>query len=209
MSSEVDIVNLALSNLGDSATVDSISPPDGSVQAGKAATLYPIARGQLLQRFPWSFATRRAALQAITNTAQPTSWLYSYTKPSECLLIQAIYPEDYTNDAQNRFVEYEVETLASGAEVIYCNCEAAQIKYTKLVTDTTVYPPLFVVALARLLSAMLAGPLLRGNTGTTVSVNQMKIFEQIEYPNAARADARQRNSNLRTTFVPSAATARL
>jgi hypothetical protein len=209
MANEVDIVNTALGHLGDSATVASISPPDGSAQAGRAAVFYPIARDQMLQRFPWSFATRRATLQAISNSEQPTSWLYSYAKPSGCLQIHNVFPEAHINDGQARYVEYECEILSSGTQVIYSNLANASIKYTAAVTDTTAFPPLFTAALARLLASMLAGPLLRGKTGASVAIDQLKLYTQIDLPAAMRADAMTRKSSLRSTFVPSAIQARL
>ena len=44
MASDVDVCNLALAHLGDEATVASISPPEGSAQAGHCARFYPMAR---------------------------------------------------------------------------------------------------------------------------------------------------------------------
>ena len=44
MATEVDICNIALAHLGDDATIASLSPPEGSAQAEKAARFYPIAR---------------------------------------------------------------------------------------------------------------------------------------------------------------------
>ena len=49
MASEVDICNLALGHLGDNATVASLNPPEGSVQAQHCARFYPIARDALLE----------------------------------------------------------------------------------------------------------------------------------------------------------------
>ena len=60
MSSEVAICNLALAHLGDSATVASIDPPEGSAQSEHCARFYPIARDALLEMHAWKFATRRA-----------------------------------------------------------------------------------------------------------------------------------------------------
>ena len=42
MASEIDIVNLALSRLGDDATVASLYPPEGSAQAEHGARFYPV-----------------------------------------------------------------------------------------------------------------------------------------------------------------------
>ena len=62
MASEVEICNLALSHLGDTATVASSDPPEGSAQAEHCARFYPIARDALLEMQNWKFATRRATL---------------------------------------------------------------------------------------------------------------------------------------------------
>ena len=62
MASETDICNLALARLGDAALVSSISPPDGSAQAGHCAAFYPMVRDYLLERYAWSFSLTRAAL---------------------------------------------------------------------------------------------------------------------------------------------------
>ena len=60
MASEVDICNLALSHLGDTATIASLDPPEGSAQAEHCARFYPIARDSLLEMHAWGFATSRA-----------------------------------------------------------------------------------------------------------------------------------------------------
>ena len=60
MASDVEICNLALSHLGDTATVASIDPPEGSAQAEHCARFYPIARDALLEKHDWSWATRRS-----------------------------------------------------------------------------------------------------------------------------------------------------
>ena len=70
MASEVDICNLALAHLGDSATVASINPPEGSAQAEMCQRFYPIARDSLLEMHNWGFATRRKALAQLNNTSK-------------------------------------------------------------------------------------------------------------------------------------------
>ena len=52
MPSAVTICNLALAHLGDSATVSSIDPPEGSAPAEHCARFYPVALGLLLEAHP-------------------------------------------------------------------------------------------------------------------------------------------------------------
>ena len=58
MATEVDICNMALSFLGDRATVTSINPPEGSAQAEHCARFYPMALNEMLAQARWSFATK-------------------------------------------------------------------------------------------------------------------------------------------------------
>ena len=69
MATETDISNLALSHFGQDASIDSIDPPDGSVEAEHAQRFLPIARDEILEAFPWSFAKRRATLAELVFVA--------------------------------------------------------------------------------------------------------------------------------------------
>ena len=59
MATSVDICNLALSILGDDATVVSITPPAGSDQAGHCARWYPVALRRIGEANPGSVGTKR------------------------------------------------------------------------------------------------------------------------------------------------------
>ena len=56
MASDVDICNEALSHLGDSATVSSINPPEGSAQAEHCARFYPTTLATLFGTPTWAMA---------------------------------------------------------------------------------------------------------------------------------------------------------
>lgn len=182
MASEVDICNLALGHLGDTATVSSIDPPEGSPQAEHCARFYPIARDSLLEMHTWGFATTRSQL-ALIGSSWP-EWRYCYASPSDALnIISILAPQaadDYSVGMQWQNTAYGVpivmqgvytpqpfaqETLESGAVVIYTNQEDAVCRYTRFITDTTIFSPLFVDALAWYLASYLAGPVLKGDVG--------------------------------------------
>src|SRR5437868_3345326 len=97
MSSEVEICNMALSHLGDSATVASIDPPEGSSQAEHCQRWYPIARNALLEMHDWGFATTRALLAEVVS--QFPQWRHSYARPSDCLKVLAVLPADAASDS--------------------------------------------------------------------------------------------------------------
>ena len=186
MASEVDICNLALGHLGDNATVTSINPPEGSAQAEHCARFYPIARDSLLEMHFWNFCMRRINLAALEATWP--EWKYAYAVPNDALNIIAVMPPDANDDYATRFVPtdtpqfahnispviaagryspqpFTVEVLADGNHVLYTNQEKAMLRYTAYVRDTTVFSPLFTMALSWHLASMLAGPIIKGDAG--------------------------------------------
>lgn len=202
MTSEVDLCNLALSHLGDEAQVIAIVPPDGTMQAAHCATFYPIARDAVLQVFPWTFATRRAALAEVVNPVLG-DYRYAYALPNGFLRpIAALYPGvpavDFGAGATDTgSFAYTVESLDDGSLILYTNLQTAYLQYTARVTDTTKFPPLVIVAIARLLASYLAGPILKGDTGTKVAMAHQKIFLEVELPQAMLADARISKRDMR------------
>lgn len=193
MASVIDICNLALSHLGDEAGVISISPPDGTVQAAHCARLYPMARDAVLQAFPWTFAVRRVDLALVTNPGQ--DWTSAYALPADCLQpLAVLYPGAAAvnlgaGESDTGTYPYVLETVAGGAAVLLTNTQTASLRYIARITDTTKFPPLVVLAMARLLAGYLAGPILKGDTGMKVSQAHMKLFEA-EFAEAATVDAR-------------------
>lgn len=194
MASVIDVCNLALSHLGDSAQVIAISPPDGTVQAAHCARFYPLARDAVLQAFPWSFAVRRSDLALVTN-ALGSDWRYAYALPSDCLRpLAALYPglpavDLGAGESDTGSYPHVIESAGDGSLVLYTNTPTAQLRYIGRVTDPTKFQPLVVLAIARLLASYLAGPILKGDTGAKVSLAQAKLFEA-EFAAAAAADAR-------------------
>ena len=176
MASAVDICNLALSRLGDDATVSSIDPAEGSAQAEHCKRFYPMARDVALSKHLWNFATKRAAL-ALLSGVTTAEWQYAYSAPSDILSSSAvinIYPDGSFQDGG---VEYAIETTTANGVVIYTNVENAYIRYISKVTDTTRFTIEFVDALSYLLASYLAGPVLKGEMGMKISVDMLKMFK--------------------------------
>lgn len=196
MANAVEICNLALSHVGSDATVASISPPDGSVEAGRCARFYALARQVALTTAQWQFATKRAELAPVTNPS--TMWAYAYSKPSNCLKPLRVLKAGASTEDDG--ADFEMEE-----GLILTNEEAAVLKYTRDVTDTTVYTPEFVSALSWVLASYLAGPTIKGADGANASV---KLLERAaaEIRRAASADANR--SSQSHTFTPSGLAAR-
>lgn len=226
MASDVDICNLALSHLGDEATVASLDPPEGSAQAEHCARWYPVARDALLEMHPWGFATTRAPLAELSNP--PSTWAHVYAQPTGAINLLAVLapdaPDDYSVTLMPLTVQSTLavpsimptggngvglytpqpfvhETLADGTEVIYTNQPDAHLRYTRKITDTTKFSPLFVKALARYLASLLAGPVLKGAEGRAEGVAQLRFFNEVELPQAKTSDSSQRRLQV-TQNVP-------
>lgn len=203
MSSEVDICNLALAHLGDEAQVLAIKPPDGSVQSKHCGRFYPIARDQLLESHPWSFATKRASLAANADSVEP--WAFAYALPSKCLRALAVLLPSQCDDEDGE--DFIIEIDADGAKVLYTNAEQATLRYIEQIDDTTKYTPGFVGALSRLLASYLAGPILKGVTGMKVSQEHLRLF-LLEAVTARAADSNAAKRSGYDNFIPSAVKAR-
>ena len=213
MASEVDICNLALSHIGDSATVASLYPPEGSAQAEHCARFYPIARDSMLEMHSWGFATKRAQLAQLT--AEWPEWAYCYAMPIDAVNILAIMPQDASDDysqGKQSVVSstigtadtsiggyatkpFSCEANSNGDEVILTDVENAVVRYSAIVTDTSKYSPLFVTALSWYLASMIAGPIIKGDVGAAEAKRCAQMA--MTYLNMAKdSDATQRKSDV-------------
>lgn len=201
MASEVDICNLALSHLGDDATVASINPPEGSAQAEHCSRFYPIARDTLLELHAWNFCTKRATLALLDDTG--TQWTYTYQQPSDCLRVISVLHINAGDDlgtpastmpwpALITPQPFVCETDALGRQIIRTNQQEAMVRYTSFVTDTTKFSPLFVTALTWKLAAMLAGPVVKGDAGRAEAKRCEEMFT-MWMRQAVTSDANQRH----------------
>ena len=214
MASEVDICNVALAHLGDRATVSSISPPEGSAQAEHCARFYPIARDLVLEAHEWGFATKRANLALLADTPPP-GFQFVYQVPNDCRNIidlidpnaPTFYPIDescghWQDDAFTMpAVPYELEARADGTAVIYTNLENALIRYVASVTDTTKFSAQVVDAIAWLLAAYLAGPVIKGDTGAAMAASCMKAYT-LSLSKATANDANNRRRSISQSQRP-------
>lgn len=213
MASAVDICNLALSHLGDDATVSSIDPPEGSAQAEHCARFYPVARDAALEAHSWNFATTRVVLAPVAS-AWP-SWAFCYVLPTDCIRALSVLPPDARDDyseglsqgaAQFGYPgadlvgagslytprEYSIETDSTGQRLLYTNQSEAVLRYIRRVSDTTRYSPLFVDALSRLLASYLAGPVIKGSEGVQAAQAQVSAY-RVFMSQATASDANQRD----------------
>lgn len=201
MASDVDICNLALAHFGDEANVQAIDPPDGSPQADHCARFYPIARGVCLESFAWDFAKRRASLTGIENPI--ASWAYAYRLPADYLKAHAVLLPESTDDTKT--YPYVIETDSTGARILYTNVEQAVLVYTKLVTDTTKYTPLFISTMSWLLASYVSGPITKDPD--LKKACYAMYLEELGKAAASNANASKRDDQYKD-FIPSHLAAR-
>lgn len=170
MSSVVQICNMALSHIGSEARVLSISPPDGSVEAGYCSTFYDAARTELLEPGTWRFSLTRVKLAQTNNLS--TTWAYAYALPSTCMrpvrVLRAgagltVFNQDQASVFQPNDDDSAPFTVEG--DVVYTNEPEAVLVFVHDVTDTAKFTPSFKSTLSYLLASYLAGPIVKGVEG--------------------------------------------
>lgn len=174
MSSVVDICNIALSRLGDRATVTSIDPPEGSAQADHCRRFYPIALKTILATYNWSFATTRKELARLT--AEPIGGGYAFPIPADCVKIIYAYPVDENGNATRQTLHY-VRELINGQVCLLAEQKRIWIRYITTEVKPEKFSDVFADALAFLLASNLAGTVVPGMTGVQMAAEMMRFYE--------------------------------
>lgn len=227
MASDVDVCNAALSHVGADAVVTSISPPDGSAEAGHCARFYGQARRELLEDQQWSFSKSRIVLASVDNPS--TIWQYAYAVPSAMInalrvlqlswltglgivfpigaalnyygdltLLDDLYSERGSSD-------FDLETTAAGQQILLTNEPNATLLYTRDVVDTTKWSPLFTSAMQMLLAGYIAGPIIKGEEGAKIGAQWRDAAFKM---NARAAGSNANSANERAQHVAEAIRAR-
>jgi hypothetical protein len=207
---DVDICNLALSYLGDSATVTSINPPEGSAQAQLCARFYPIAVKIMLEGHDWNFITTRVAL-ALLSITPLNDWQYAYAMPPSVNTLISVKPQClYAGLGCERAYwmgylgcfefetqcldDFQIEAVGDGTQMILSNATDAIARYTLTEATSGQFSASFTDALAWKLASMLAGPLLKGDEGAAESKRCLGMYASLIGP-ARVQDAQQKHGN--------------
>jgi|694.fasta_scaffold11784_2 hypothetical protein len=172
MADSTSICNSALAKLG-SGMIMSLT--DDSKQAQFCSRFYDETRDEVLSSHRWNFAMRRATLSRLAD-APEFEWAFAYQLPTDCLRVVQL------NGAEpsEREGEFAVER-----NMLMTDADVAQVRYIARITDGSLYPPLFVEALATKLASKLAGPI----TGSRqLPAELLREYEVITGPKARMAD---------------------
>lgn len=159
---DVNIVNIALSRLGITDTITSLSDTS-SVPAIQANLIYAETRDNLLMEHPWRFATKHVLLNETYYDYEQNEYQYQYAYPANCLRVLRIYNDPMPTQPKH---EYEVYSVGSDPDdsvmLIGTDVPNASADYIAQITDPAFFPPMFADCLAWRLAMELAVPLTRG-----------------------------------------------
>jgi len=181
--SVVSICNMALGMLGNANTIESLN--ELSVQARTMGQWYDTARREALSAHDWSFARSRQDLALHEEDPPEGLWGFRYQVPAtmlKALRLRGPRVPEYPK------VPFELETSADGETVtLLTDLPEAALIFTRDSTQVSLYPPGFVLLLARTLAAY-TSPVITGNTQVTAF--QFQQLER-ELRRAAGRDANQ------------------
>lgn len=156
MASVIEICNRALSNIGNSRSINSLN--EASKEASQCSLHFDACRDAALADFDWNFATKRVALADTNNP--PPDWSFSYQYPPDCLRITEIMVPGIRNPTAAMRINYEVGADADGTgKLIYTDQSQAWLKFIARVTDVNMFDAIFMEALSWRLAAAINMPL--------------------------------------------------
>ena len=174
---DLDICNLALSHIGQSAITSAQLTGDLNESARHLNIIYDLSRDNVLRMKDWRFASTKEALVVVTD--EIPGWAYIYTHPAECLHINKIFYDVESQDPEA--IEFEVTYIpvagvVAAKKVICTNYEDAYIDYVYKVTDPALFDTSFVTAFSYLLAAQIAKPL---TNDPTMAKLMMELYQSL------------------------------
>jgi len=173
--SSVEICNSALIKIG-AKTITALS--DDTKAARLCNEQYDKLRKKLLRSHLWNFAIFRKSLAATANT------------PSFGFTNEFLLPSDILRILETDLIEgsnWVIEQNTDGNKVLLCNSSSVKVRYIKDVTDTTLFATDFEEALAYMLAADLAYPLVQSRA----LMRDMMALYKAEVAEARSFDAQE------------------
>lgn len=190
MASEVEICNLALSNIR-AGSINSLT--EASTAAQNCKLKYPILRDRCLADNAWGFNHKLVAMQLLTTEVY--NWAYAYKYPVDCLKINRLVgaqEELLNSDADvisrlidsnllpvndiRRKIPYEVFNYSDN-KLIGTNDADLYIDYVVKVEDPNLFTPDFTLALSHLLASEVAIPIVGVELGRQLRSDELQIYE--------------------------------
>jgi len=197
MTSEVEICNMALSNIR-AGSINSLD--EASLPAQICKLKYNIIRDMLLTEVPWGFAHKIKGLSLLTT--EIFNWVYAYQYPVDCFKINRLIgaQEQLLNadaDSVSRAldsqllpyrriqVSYEIFNFDNN-KVIGANESDLRIDYIANITDPNLFSNNFILAFSHLLASEIAVPIVGVEKGRQLRSDSLQMYK--EYLATAEAD---------------------
>lgn len=162
--SSVEICNTALTLIG-AATIVSLNANTREAQACKS--IYNPSRRAVLAMHPWTFAQARVTTSS--DAASPDfNFTYQHSFPTDALILKP------TGKSRHAQLSYKIE-----GRKILTDEDTLYVRYTKDLTDTSLFSDLFAEALAHYMAWKMAIPLIQGNTGRKLKESIMQDFREM------------------------------
>lgn len=148
---EGEICTVALGRVGEKQSVDNLTGNTTSAKLCRA--VYAMARDAALEEYPWPFAARRAVLAVEADSSDDdesratAGWTYTYRLPAD-LLCPRYIETGLLNPAADQQIAFSLEDDSDVGPVLLTNKQDAELVYTRKVTETGKFTPLFTDALA-------------------------------------------------------------
>ena len=159
MSSNTELSNLAISNLGIGKTISDFES-EKTEEARACRQYFEKARKATLRAFSWPFANRIVSLGLIEECPN-IEWGFSYRYPPDCLQLLKIQ-SGIRNDTRQSRVPYKLSS-DEGGKLILTDHSDAIVEYTKNITDFGIQPDDFELALSFKLAFYIAPRLTKGD----------------------------------------------
>lgn len=192
MSSQLDIVNMALSHLAVGTEVQDFAA-DRSKEAQVARRFYVPTRDEVLRAFAWPKlkVTEALALVEAFDSDNPNDWGFSYQYPADAIMVRRLFiPGSGRMETESTRIPYELgrDRTDKTRQVIFTDLESAYVEYTYRETNPEALDPDIVNAFSLLL-AFKMGPRVAGG-------DQFKLADRaFQFYRAAIAEARANSLN--------------
>lgn len=172
MSSNVEIVNLALTGIGASRI---LSLTDDTETARKCNAVYESIRDEVMASYPWKFAKKRRELSLLSD-APLYGWTNAFQIPADCLRI-------ISTDLDENGYPWDRE-----GNTIVTNQAAVKALYIEKVTDPNRFTKGFIIALSARLEAELCYPITQN---MELAKGKLDIYFKSKLPLAKSLDAQE------------------
>ena len=167
---KIELCNRALAEIKRGAIQTLV---EASPQAAKCALYYPVVLRELLHGTDWSFA--RVTVDLAEHAQEPSAdWGYRYALPNDPVLVvpRCVLTTNYPRTGPP--IEYEIETLTDlSGKSLLADVSPAQLTYTYLCDDPSLYDPLFETAFVKRLASDLAKAL---NTDDRMQIQLLQEY---------------------------------